>query len=597
MSKCKKNCNGNGICNEVTLPADKRPCHKMGCDFNVECCEIGQNGKGCAPGAKSESACTIHHEGKWHPITTYECQCKPGWSGEDCGKKDPVSCAALENCSGHGSCVEVQGRDAKCRCEPGFAGKICNQARCPQNYFYNVHLDDCEPCTSCDADSIVEPGKECTGYTTSDNPCVPLKKCQPGEFVNSSNKCQKCRTCEPGWTPAGTCGGKFDTVCKKIECDKGYFYEDGACTPCTKCLPGKHVQPGTECDGTTTLDNMCVDMDQKKSAVCSGVRTDRGGAFEFQGKINGYIYGDKSCLPCSNCVDGFCKPGQYFNGRTLKCESCRTCVDFDFHKGLKPNQPPCDGTRTTNNLCVQLCRDNQYAKAGQVDWIVGHESGVSTGKYPGAVWWNEMTCHNCDTCASGKTEINPCNGNTFYNNACQDHDTFWCGVDEDTCTWDKNADPYYTGRGQTSDWGNDAAQWQACRKYSEHMTGDPQLYSKPGGDPHFKTIVSPPWYKTYMLGCTIPDQYKGSTACAKKVNKQDCNKSTGCTWCGGDNPNCRPINKDTLLNCELSDSVTCDIVQEGEGDHVCGAGCTWCDKIGPACVPSDSYDRVCKLWP
>jgi hypothetical protein len=109
MTTCEdlKNCSGNGICNEVTLPVDQRPCHKMGCDFDVECCEIGQDGKGCAPGAKSESACTIHHEGKWHPITTHECQCKPGWSGDDCGKKDPVSCAALENCSGHGSCVEM----------------------------------------------------------------------------------------------------------------------------------------------------------------------------------------------------------------------------------------------------------------------------------------------------------------------------------------------------------------------------------------------------------------------------------------------------------------------------------------------------------
>lgn len=38
MSKCKNDCNGNGMCNEVTLPVDQRPCHKMGCDFKVECC-------------------------------------------------------------------------------------------------------------------------------------------------------------------------------------------------------------------------------------------------------------------------------------------------------------------------------------------------------------------------------------------------------------------------------------------------------------------------------------------------------------------------------------------------------------------------------
>jgi hypothetical protein len=72
---------------------------------------------------------------------------------------------------------------------------------------------------------------------------------------------------------------------------------------------------------------------------------------------------------------------------------------------------------------VQRCNDNQYAKAGKTDWISGHETGVTTGKYPGAVWWNEMTCHNCHTFSPGFTEVNPCNGNTFTANKCQDWDT------------------------------------------------------------------------------------------------------------------------------------------------------------------------------
>lgn len=505
-----------------------------------------------------------------------------------------TTCEDLKNCSGNGLCLKLPGKPAECRCNPGFSGQICNEPGCIQGDFYNIQLDLCQPCTRCDVDHIVQSGTECTGRTTLDNLCVPIKKCQPGEFVNSLNQCQKCKTCESGWTSTG-CGGKIDTVCKKINCEKGHFYEDGACTPCTKCLPGQHVQSGTECDGTTTLDNMCVGSGQKKSNVCTGTK------FEFHGEIGGYTVPNTkvSCLPCSNCVDGFCKPGQYFNGRTLKCEPCRTCVDFDFHEGLKPNQPPCDGTRTTNNLCVQLCRDNQYANPGRTRWYQPGEQSGHSGTYPGAVWWNEYTCHNCYTCASGKTDINPCNGNTFTKNECKDHDTFWCGVDADTCTWDKNEDPYYTGMGQISDWGDDTAKRQSCRYYSKHKVGNPQLYSTPGGDPEFNKITSPPWYDTYMLGCTIADQYKGSTACTKKVNKQDCNESTGCTWCGGNMPSCRPIDKDTLESCDLSDSVTCDIVQEGEveGRYVCEEGCTWCDKIGPACVPSDSYDRVCQNWP
>ena len=596
MTTCEdlKNCSGNGICNEVTLPVDQRPCHKMGCDFDVECCEIGQDGKGCAPGAKSESACTIHHEGKWHPITTHECQCKPGWSGDDCGKKDPVSCAALENCSGHGSCVEMEGRDAKCRCKPGFSGKICNQARCPQNYFYNVHLDDCEPCTSCDADSIVEPGKECTGYTTSDSTCVPLKKCQQGEFVNSSNECQKCQECDPGWVPV-SCGGKFDTVCKKVECSKGYFYEYGACTPCTKCPPGKHVKSGTECDGTTTLDNMCVDMEQKKSTHCADKK------FEFHGKVGDkYTFPDAevSCVPCSNCVDGFCKPGQYFNGRTLKCEACRTCLDQEFHKGVKQGVPPCDGTRTTNNLCVQSCNDNQYVRPGNIHWFNPGETDVHAGTYPGAVWWNEYTCHNCDACA-GKTKLNPCNGNSFKPTTCVENGkaTFWCGETEDTCVWDKDYDdPWYTGYGYQSDWGEEDQQKEHCKKFSAHMAnGDSQLYSKPAG---FKK-VSTLGYHTYMLGCTIPDQYKGTTACTNKVDENECNKAKGCAWCAGITPGCTPVDKVALEMCNFTDGADCYLgrIVHDDGKVTCNSGCKNCTEIEPACLPNDKYDHICQKWP
>lgn len=504
-----------------------------------------------------------------------------------------TTCKDLKNCSGNGLCLELPGKPAECRCNPGYAGKICNQAGCVQGNFYNIHMGECEPCTRCDADHIVQPGTECTGQTTLDNLCVPIKKCQPGEFVNSLNQCQKCRKCEPGWTPAGTCGGKIDTVCKKVECGKGFFYENGACTPCTKCKSGQSVQAGTECDGTTTMDNMCVDMKQKKSDVCSGVRTDLGGAFEFQGKVDGYIYGNKSCLPCKNCVDGFCKPGQYYNSRLALCENCRTCEDYPFHKGLAPNQPPCDGTRTTNNLCVQLCNDNQYADPGETTWVHGKEDGVATGTYPGAVWWNEYTCHNCSNC-SGKTEINPCNGNTFTNNECKDHpDTFWCGEDKDTCTWNQNPDPYFTGKGEESQWGDYATQKEYCKEFSNHMVGDPQLYSEPAG---FKTITSF-WYDTYMLGCKIPDQYRGANACTHK-NKQNCNESVGCAWCGGSRPSCRVIDKNTMLNCDFLDKgMGCDIgyYHDESGDH-CKEGCRFCDKIGPACVPAVAYSRLCKDW-
>ena len=508
-----------------------------------------------------------------------------------------TTCEDLKNCSGNGLCLKLPGKPAECRCNPGFSGQICNEPGCIQGDFYNIQLDLCQPCTRCDVDHIVQSGTECTGRTTLDNLCVPIKKCQPGEFVNSLNQCQKCKTCESGWTSTG-CGGKIDTVCKKINCEKGHFYEEGACTPCTKCRPGQHVQAGTECNGTTTLDNMCVDINQKKSEVCSGIRTSLGGAFEFQGRIEGapHIVGDKSCLPCRNCVDGFCKPGQYFNGRTFTCESCRTCVDKAFHKGLAPNQPPCDGTRTTNNLCVQFCNDDQHATPGQVYWAGGTETGFKAGKYPGAVWWNEYTCHNCLACESTDTVVNPCNGNTFDNRKCIQPDrlTFWCGETDKTCTWDQSPDPYFTGKDEASDWGDEAAKNEYCRKFSEHMTGDPQLYGENNGTKKISSF----WYDTYMLGCKIPGQYTGSTACTKKLNKQDCNAAKGCGWCGDHSPSCRPLDKEAILNCRFDDEVDCakHFYVDKNGPH-CTEGCTYCDKLGPGCVPSDSYSHICQNWP
>ena len=505
-----------------------------------------------------------------------------------------TTCEDLKHCSGHGLCLELPGKPAECRCNPGYAGKICNQAGCVQGDFYNVHLDQCQPCAKCDADHIVQPGTECTGQTTMDNMCVPLEKCQPGEFVNSLNQCQKCGTCEPGWTPVGTCTGKIDTVCKKVECGKGYFYEYGACTPCTKCLPGQHVQSGTECDGTTTFDNTCVGSEQKKSTYCGDKK------FEFHGKV-----GDKytfpnagvSCVPCSNCVDGFCKPGQYFNGRTLKCEACRTCLDQEFHKGVKQGVPPCDGTRTTNNLCVQNCNDNQYAIPGDIHWFSPGETDVHAGTYPGAVWWNEYTCHNCDACA-GKTKLNPCNGNSFKPTTCVENGkaTFWCGETEDTCVWDKDYDdPWYTGYGNQSDWGDEDQQKEHCKKFSAHMAnGDSQLYSKPAG---FKK-VSTLGYHTYMLGCTIPDQYKGTTACTNKVDENECNKAKGCAWCAGSTPGCTPVDKVALEMCEFKDGANCYLsrVVHDDGKVTCNPGCKSC-WISSVCLPNDKYDHICQKWP
>lgn len=63
-----------------------------------------------------------------------QCQCYPGWFGEDCGLPD-----CLRNCSGHGACTlkSVGWLDlalvpeAVCECEPGWRGMGCEVRECP----------------------------------------------------------------------------------------------------------------------------------------------------------------------------------------------------------------------------------------------------------------------------------------------------------------------------------------------------------------------------------------------------------------------------------------------------------------------------------
>jgi hypothetical protein len=126
---------GNGV-----LPATECPelCSAECNAANSSYCECGSGTCECKPGFSGEDCsvdlcaaarcgehgvCAATYLGGGLPVTSQACICEKGFSGHLC-QYNPCE-AQGKTCAGHGTCVASSEVEAECQCEDGFTGDSC----------------------------------------------------------------------------------------------------------------------------------------------------------------------------------------------------------------------------------------------------------------------------------------------------------------------------------------------------------------------------------------------------------------------------------------------------------------------------------------
>ncbi|KAK3105544.1 hypothetical protein FSP39_000120 [Pinctada imbricata] len=238
-------------------------------------CPRGTWGQGCNNVCKD--VCSTMGTETCSPING-ACRCKPGYTGMNCSSACPTgswgrNCVNTCTCNGRGKCDLVTG---SCDCDPGYNGSSC-QTVCSSTQSWGKrcsHLCNCNgaPCNPVDGRCECPAGKkghhceqECSAYYFGIN-CVQPCRCQNGAICD---KTTGACTCQPGW--AGT-------FCEN-KCDDGYFgagcdqqcpvcYHGGSCDPATgqcQCAAG---YTGINCQQMCPVGYYGVGCGSKCPSVC-----------------------------------------------------------------------------------------------------------------------------------------------------------------------------------------------------------------------------------------------------------------------------------------------------------------------------------------
>uniref|UniRef100_A0A8C3BTM0 EGF-like domain-containing protein n=1 Tax=Cairina moschata TaxID=8855 RepID=A0A8C3BTM0_CAIMO len=180
-------------------------------------CPPGRFGPGC------QGECRCHNGGRCDPLGG-QCQCAPGFTGEQCQERCPVGrygqgCRQSCDCANGGHCFHV---DGACLCEAGYQGSRCEEPRCLPG-LYGLQ---------CQSRCLCHPQ-----HSLSCHPLLGECSCRPGWaglFCNES--------CPPGSFGAGclqSClclnGGTCDGTTGRCHCPPGYTDEhcSSLCPPDT----------------------------------------------------------------------------------------------------------------------------------------------------------------------------------------------------------------------------------------------------------------------------------------------------------------------------------------------------------------------------
>eukprot|EP00118_Oscarella_pearsei_P003217 m.13434 g.13434 ORF g.13434 m.13434 type:complete len:5185 (+) comp24805_c0_seq1:361-15915(+) len=145
-------------------------------------CDDGWGGSSCAfPTCSNVSDCS----GNGDCTAPDACNCYAGFSGKDCAT--PTNCPELDDCSGNGVCQARTGKEY-CLCYAGYKGENCSVASC-------TGQNDCSGKGSCIEVDLCQ----CSyGFTGSD--CSQFS-CEAKKFCSGHGKCLKLDvcTCDSKW--------------------------------------------------------------------------------------------------------------------------------------------------------------------------------------------------------------------------------------------------------------------------------------------------------------------------------------------------------------------------------------------------------------
>eukprot|EP01016_Furgasonia_blochmanni_P033946 TRINITY_DN3608_c0_g3_i1.p1 TRINITY_DN3608_c0_g3~~TRINITY_DN3608_c0_g3_i1.p1 ORF type:complete len:751 (+),score=38.55 TRINITY_DN3608_c0_g3_i1:116-2368(+) len=241
---CSPNCTENGVCTKdgckcnpgyAGATCDYKVCDSQYCnycEYNVnctECTQLGLDTKKCV-----NPTCPADCSGNGD-CKRAKCNCKLGFTEDNCGKSDPCDPRICSFCEG-GKCLECsqKGIDSntcvnpqcpsdcvgrtecwrgKCACKLGYTGATCDT------------LDPCDPriCSYCEAGKCLE----CAQTGLESKTCV-----NPPCSSNCSGKSGECKRgkceCKPGYR-GDTCEESFP--CDPRSCA---YCEADKCLECTK---------------------------------------------------------------------------------------------------------------------------------------------------------------------------------------------------------------------------------------------------------------------------------------------------------------------------------------------------------------------------
>ncbi len=350
-----------------------------------------------------------------------------------CTGSNPVTCTALDQCHGAGTCDPTTGTCSNPAKPDGTScndGNACTQSdKCESGQCVGTNpvactaLDQCHVAGTCDPTTgmCTNPAKPDGTICSDGNACTQTDKCESGQCVGSNpvtctalDQCHVAGTCDP---TTGACSNpaKADgTTCsdgnactQRDTCESGQCvgtnpvtctasdqcHEAGTCDPTTGMCSNPAKPDGTSCsDG-----NACTQTDKCESGQCVGTNPVTCSALD-------QCHDAGTCDPttgmCSNparpdgttCNDGNactqsdkCESGQCVGTNPVTCtalDQCHVAGTCDPTTGMCSDPARPDGTSCSDgNACTQTdtCR-----------------SGVCTGSNP-------VTCAALDQCHEAGT--------------------------------------------------------------------------------------------------------------------------------------------------------------------------------------------------